>query len=66
MKTQSFSDLKNRCLQLPEKIPYLKILVLFGSRARGDTHAKSDWDFAVVYDNEIRKNHIENNAFAWF
>lgn len=50
MKTQSFYDLKNRFLQLPEKIPYLKMLVLFGSRAKGNIHAKSDWDFAVVYD----------------
>ena len=66
MKTQSFFDLKNPCLQLPEKIPYLKMLVLFGSRAKGDIHGKSDWDFAVVYDEEIRKNHIADNTFAWF
>ena len=66
MKTQSFSDLKKVSPQLPEKIPYLKMLVLFGSRARDDTHAKSDWDFAAFYDEEIRKNMMVNNPFAWF
>lgn len=27
-------------------------IVLFGSRARGDEHAKSDWDFAVFFDHD--------------
>jgi uncharacterized protein (UPF0332 family)/predicted nucleotidyltransferase len=27
-------------------------IVLFGSRARGDAHAESDWDFAVFLDHE--------------
>lgn len=35
--------------QLPEKIPYLKMLVLFGSRATGNASNHSDWDFAVLY-----------------
>jgi uncharacterized protein len=26
-------------------------IVLFGSRARGDEHAESDWDFAVFFDH---------------
>lgn len=41
--------------KLKQKLPYLKMLVLFGSRARGDTHSKSDWDFAVLYDEELRQ-----------
>jgi predicted nucleotidyltransferase len=28
--------------------PGLRLLVLHGSRARGDAHAQSDWDFAYV------------------
>lgn len=28
--------------------PNLKLLVLHGSRARGDAHARSDWDFAFI------------------
>jgi len=29
-------------------LPGLDLLVLFGSRARGDAHAASDWDFAYL------------------
>ncbi|NEN87822.1 MAG: hypothetical protein F6K48_02365 [Okeania sp. SIO3H1] len=42
--------LKKTLSPTTKKIPYLKILVLFVSRVRGDTHAKSDWDFAALYD----------------
>ncbi len=42
--------------QLPEKIPYLKMLVLFGSRATGNANNHSDWDFAVLYDNKQENN----------
>jgi len=66
MKNQSLIDLEMLTSQLPNKIPYLKMLVLFGSRATGKTHAKSDWDFATLYDEEKRKACIENRAFAWF
>ena len=66
MKIQSLTDLKVLSLPILEKIPYLKMLVLFGSRARGDNHAKSDWDFAALYDEEIQKEHIKDNAWAWF
>ena len=30
----------------------LKMLILFGSRARGDHHSHSDWDFAILYDEQ--------------
>jgi len=66
MKNQSLIDLEMLTSQLPNKIPYLKMLVLFGSRATGKTHAKSDWDFATLYDEEKRKACIENRAFASF
>jgi hypothetical protein len=29
-------------------VPGLELLLLFGSRARGDTHARSDWDFGYL------------------
>jgi len=63
MKTQLLTKLNEFSSQLIEKIPYLKMLVLFGSRARGDTHAKSDWDFAALFDEELRKIHITNNTW---
>lgn len=64
--TISLEELKNLSCQLPEKIPYLKMLVLFGSQARGDTHSKSDWDFAALYDQDMRKKHCEDNPFNYF
>lgn len=66
MKNQSLIDLEMLTSQLPNKIPYLKMLVLFGSRATGKTHAKSDWDFATLYDEDKRKACIGERAFAWF
>ena len=61
-----FKRLKNLAKKLPRKIPYLKMLILFGSRARGDTHAKSDWDFAALFDNEQREACVKDTAFGWF
>lgn len=51
--------------QIPAKIPYLKMLVLFGSRARGDNQENSDWDFAVLYDEELREPILKQNAWRW-
>ncbi len=65
-KTPTLEELKVLSPKLPEKIPYLKMLVLFGSRARGDTHANSDWDFAALYDEQLREESCKDRAFAWF
>ncbi|MEG4519299.1 MULTISPECIES: type VII toxin-antitoxin system MntA family adenylyltransferase antitoxin [unclassified Microcoleus] len=62
----TLTELHESALQLPEQIPYLKMLILFGSRARGDTHAKSDWDFAALYDEKLREESCNNRGFAWF
>lgn len=40
-----------------EQAPYLTLLVLFGSRARGDADSSSDWDFAFLCDEEKRKQY---------
>lgn len=40
-----------------EQIPYLTLLVLFGSRARDDADSSSDWDFAFLCDEEKRKQY---------
>ncbi len=34
--------------RLAERAPGLELLLLFGSRARADAHARSDWDFGYV------------------
>jgi predicted nucleotidyltransferase len=36
---------------------YITLLVLFGSRARGDADSGSDWDFAFLCDEEQRKSY---------
>jgi len=57
MQIQSIDDIKSAIPQIVEQIPYLKLLVLLGSRARGDHDAESDWDFAVLYDEELRRKY---------
>lgn len=35
------------------RLPGLRLLVLHGSRARGEAHERSDWDFAYVADRSL-------------
>ncbi|NER50364.1 MAG: nucleotidyltransferase domain-containing protein [Symploca sp. SIO1A3] len=63
-KTPTIEEFRELAQQLPEKIPYLKMLVLFGSRATGKTHANSDWDFAALYDEQLRDESCR--GFGWF
>lgn len=65
MKIPTLEELKALSTQLSEKIPYLKMLALFGSRATGHIHAESDWDFAALYDAEIHQAYMKN-AWSWF
>jgi predicted nucleotidyltransferase len=58
------NHLTDKTAEIVQKIPYLKMLILFGSRVRGDTHYNSDWDFAVLYDQPLRKKTVE--GFGWF
>jgi predicted nucleotidyltransferase len=37
-----------RVFHIAEQTPGVRLLVLFGSRARGDAHARSDWDFGYL------------------
>jgi predicted nucleotidyltransferase len=64
--TPTITELRELSLQLPEKIPYLKMLVLFGSRATGNTNANSDWDFAVLWNEEKYNSYIEEHPLALF
>lgn len=62
----SLEELKALSRNISNHIPYLKMLVLFGSRARGDNLENSDWDFAVLYDEKKRDICCQNDAFAYF
>jgi uncharacterized protein len=50
-------DIKAKIPELLEQVPYLRLLVLFGSRARGDHQESSDWDFAMLFDEDLRKQY---------
>ena len=50
--------IKQLAQQLPEKISSLKMLVLFGSRATGNSNNHSDWDFAVLYNAKKEEKDI--------
>jgi uncharacterized protein len=55
MQFQSLADVQSAIPKILEQVPYLKLLVLFGSRARGDNLPSSDWDFALLFDEDLRK-----------
>jgi predicted nucleotidyltransferase len=38
---------------LRHSFPQLKVLVLHGSRARGQAHERSDWDFAYLAEDSL-------------
>lgn len=57
MSLQTLNDLQSAIPKILEQIPYLKMLVLFGSRARGDHFPSSDWDFALLFDENLRKQY---------
>src|SRR5947208_8672708 len=40
-------------VELARKTPGLELLLLFGSRARGDSHPRSDWDFGYLAGPEL-------------
>lgn len=40
--------------------PNLKLLILFGSRARGDHRRDSDWDFAALYEEGSDRKDISS------
>ena len=54
MQSPSLTEIQSKIPRVAEQIPYLKLLVLFGSRATANDTENSDWDFAVLYDEELR------------
>jgi uncharacterized protein len=53
----SIDDIKAKIPELLEQVPYLRLLVLFGSRARGDHQPSSDWDFAMLFNEDLRQQY---------
>ncbi|MBE9063440.1 DUF433 domain-containing protein [cf. Phormidesmis sp. LEGE 11477] len=58
VRTDLTSDaLADAVPQILKKAPYIRLLILFGSRARGDADQSSDWDFAVLCDEKKYKQY---------
>ncbi|MFM2432859.1 MAG: hypothetical protein RLZZ511_4073 [Cyanobacteriota bacterium] len=70
MELQSIDDVKAKIPELLEQVPYLRLLVLFGSRARGDNQPSSDWDFAMLFDEDLRQQYEVGGGWnccrSWF
>jgi predicted nucleotidyltransferase len=64
MQPQTLDNVKSAIPGILERVPYLKLMILFGSRARGDHDAASDWDIAVLYDEDQRKEY-EKGGWDW-
>ncbi|MFP3435932.1 nucleotidyltransferase domain-containing protein, partial [Paraburkholderia sp. SIMBA_061] len=58
------NDLSKQFSRFIPQVPYLKMLVLFGSRGRREAHENSDWDFAVLYDEDLAKEQLK--GWDWF
>lgn len=65
MTVQTVKELILSAQQIPKVMPYIKMLVLFGSQAKGISHQKSDWDFAVFTDQEEKQQYISQRNFGW-
>jgi uncharacterized protein len=64
MQSQALNDFQSALPRILEQVSYFKLLILFGSRARGDHDEASDWDIAVLYDEEQRKE-FEKGGWDW-
>jgi predicted nucleotidyltransferase len=61
----SLSELKQLVPNLVQEIPFLKLLILFGSRATGQNHEDSDYDFALICDQQIYQD-WKKKGKPWF
>jgi len=60
----SIDELSAAIPKIIEQAPFIKLLILFGSRARGDASQGSDWDFAVLCDEEEYKQNRGNDGWS--
>ncbi len=62
---RSLPELKQLAPNLVQEIPFLKLLILFGSRATGQNNEDSDYDFALICDQEIYQD-WKKKGKSWF
>lgn len=65
MNSRSLFKLKQLVPNLVQEIPFLKLLVLFGSRAIGQNSEDSDYDFALICDRQIYQD-WKKKGKSWF
>lgn len=53
MSTEVHADVLSALQRVGAETPGLDLLMLFGSRARGDAHDGSDWDFGYLASGDI-------------
>ncbi|MEA2050953.1 MAG: nucleotidyltransferase domain-containing protein [Campylobacterota bacterium] len=63
-KTKIYSIEQLKKIFSDDKLHYLELVVLFGSRADGTYHDKSDYDFALFCSEDL-KNPWGNMAQVW-
>ena len=51
---------QKRIAKIPQAMQDFKLLILFGSRARGEHKPDSDWDFAVLYEERSAQKDISS------
>jgi uncharacterized protein len=58
----SINQVKSQIPEFLKQVPYLKLLLLFGSRARDDNYEDSDWDFAMLFDENLRQQYESDDG----
>jgi len=61
MNQQIFKEIQSLKRQI---LPNEKV-ILFGSQARGDAHADSDWDLLIVLDKKGKRKFEDFDQFAF-
>lgn len=60
----TLSQVRSKIPQVIEQSDCLRLLILFGSRAREDADFNSDWDFAVGFDQEcLKTRQVDSSAY---
>ena len=51
--------------EISEQLPYLQMLILFGSRATGKATDTSDFDIAVSYDEDLQEKFTKDKPYGF-
>jgi len=68
MKSLEFlTDFLNeqKAIYIAEQLPYLQMLILFGSRATGKATDRSDFDLAVLYNEDLRGKLTKDKLYGF-